>query len=43
MLWVLVTIQATVLEIKDAVVVLDFNPFLAGKDLTFEVEILEVT
>jgi peptidylprolyl isomerase len=34
-------IPVTISEIKDETVVLDFNPPLAGKDLTFEVEIVE--
>ena len=33
---------ATIKEIKDDVVILDLNHPLAGKDLTFEVEIVEV-
>ena len=33
---------ATIKEIKDVVVVLDLNHPLAGKDLTFEVEVIEV-
>lgn len=33
---------ATIKEIKDDVVVLDLNHPLAGKDLTFEVEVIEV-
>lgn len=35
-------IPVTVTEVKDDVVVVDFNHPLAGKDLTFEVEIVEV-
>jgi len=33
---------ATIKEIKEEVVLLDLNHPLAGKDLTFEVEIIEV-
>jgi len=35
-------IQATVKEIKEETVILDFNHPLAGKSLTFEVEVVEV-
>ncbi len=34
--------RATIHEVQDESVVLDFNHPLAGKDLTFEVEIVEV-
>ena len=35
-------IPVTVAEVKDDSVVIDFNHPLAGKDLTFDVEIIEV-
>ena len=35
-------IPVTIVEVKDETVVVDFNHPLAGKDLTFNVEILEV-
>lgn len=35
-------IMLTVVEVKEEVVIVDFNHPLAGKDLTFEVEIVEV-
>ena len=35
-------IPVTIAEIKDDVVIVDFNHPLAGKDLTFDVEIVEV-
>ena len=35
-------IPVTIAEIKDDVVVVDFNHPLAGKDLTFEVEVVDV-
>lgn len=34
--------RATIHEVQDSEVVLDFNHPLAGKDLTFEVEVVEV-
>ena len=34
--------RATIHEVQDESVVLDFNHPLAGKDLTFEVEVIEV-
>ena len=34
--------RATIHEVQDDSVVLDFNHPLAGKDLTFEVEVVEV-
>ena len=34
--------RATIHEVEDESVVLDFNHPLAGKDLTFEVEVVEV-
>jgi len=36
-------LQVTVKEVKDDVVVLDANHFLAGKELVFDVEIVEIT
>lgn len=36
------TIPVTIIEIKDEVVVVDFNHPLAGQDLTFDVEVVEV-
>ncbi len=36
------TIPVTIAEIKDKTIVVDFNHPLAGKDLTFDVEILDV-
>lgn len=35
-------VQATVIEVKDGVVTFDMNHPLAGKKLTYEVEILEI-
>ncbi|MDH5680784.1 MAG: peptidylprolyl isomerase [Spirochaetota bacterium] len=35
-------IGGTIKEIKDSTIVIDFNHFLAGKTLTFEVELVEV-
>lgn len=36
------TLRATVKEIKETMIVVDFNHPLAGKELNFEVEVLEV-
>jgi FKBP-type peptidyl-prolyl cis-trans isomerase 2 len=36
-------LPAKIVEVKDETVVLDLNHPLAGKDLTFEVEVVEVT
>jgi FKBP-type peptidyl-prolyl cis-trans isomerase 2 len=36
------TVRARVVEVRDEVVVLDFNHPLAGKDLSFEIKVLDV-
>jgi len=36
------TIPVTIKEIKDTTIIVDFNHPLAGKDLTFDVEVIEV-
>ena len=35
-------VPVVVMEVKEEVIVMDANHFLAGKDLTFEVEIVEI-
>ena len=35
-------LQAIILEVKDNEVILDFNHPLAGQDLNFEIELVEV-
>ena len=35
-------VPVVVMEVKDEVIIMDANHFLAGKDLTFEVEIVEI-
>ena len=36
------SMEAVIIEIKEDTIVLDTNHFLAGKDLTFEIELLEI-
>lgn len=36
-------VVVTVLEVNDEVVILDANPPLAGKDLTFDLELVEIS
>jgi peptidylprolyl isomerase len=35
-------VPVVVMEVKEEVIIMDANHFLAGKDLTFEVEIVEI-
>ncbi len=35
-------VPVVVMEVKDEVIIMDANHFLAGKDLTFDVEIVEI-
>jgi len=35
-------VPVVVIEVKEEVIIMDANHFLAGKDLTFEVEIVEI-
>ena len=35
-------VPVTVAELKDDVIILDANHFLAGKDLVFDIELVEI-